>query len=228
MTYTNLFTFYRSKEWEQFRKALLAERLERDGEIIDDVTGKPIVKAYDVILHHVTPLTEQNVFDHSIALNPENIQVVSHKTHNEIHNRFGSWQRHIYIVYGSPCSGKSTWVDSVATKDDLIIDIDRLYNAINNHRGNRVYTNVMVLYRSMIDMVKTRNGTWNNAFIVMANCNSVERTQKLLDAELIHIDTPKEICYKRAVEKNPSKEYMDYLDKYWREYEQFGKRLQGL
>lgn len=219
MTYTNLFTFYRSSEWEQFRKALLAERLERDGEIIDDVTGKPIVKAYDVILHHVTPLTEQNVFDADIALNPDNIQVVSHRTHNEIHNRFGSWQRHIYIVYGSPCSGKSTWVDSVATKDDLIIDIDRIYNAINNHRGNRVYTNVMALYRSLIDMVKTRNGTWNNVFIVRGFPlrGERERLAQQLDAELIHIDTDKETCLERSYEKAP--DYHKHVEDWWNKYQ---------
>lgn len=219
MTYTNLFTFYRSKEWEQFRKALLAERLERDGEIIDDVTGKPIVKAYDVILHHVIPLTEQNVFDADIALNPDNIQVVSHRTHNEIHNRFGSWQRHIYIVYGSPCAGKSTWVDSVATKDDLIIDIDRLYNAINNHRGNRVYTNVMALYRSLIDMVKTRNGTWNNVFIVRGFPlrGERERLAQQLDAELIHIDTDKETCLARSYGKAP--DYHEHVTDWWNKYQ---------
>lgn len=228
MTFNSLHSFYRSKEWEDFRKIFLAERLARDGEIIDEVTKRPIVNKYDVILHHKIHLNETNVFDYNISLNPDNIMVVSHKTHNDIHNRFGSYTRHIYIVYGSPCAGKSTYVNSVALKDDLIIDIDRIYNAINNDRSNRLYSNVMSVYRSLIDMVKTRNGQWINAYIVMANCNSVERTQKMLGAELIHIDTNKETCYKRAKEKNSDKGYLDYLDKYWREYEQFGKRLQSL
>ena len=224
----NLSNFYRSKEWEQLRSNLRLERIDSNGDVICEHCHKPIVNKYDCIAHHITHLTEANVNDYSISLNPDNIALVHHSCHNDIHNRFGSYTRHIYIVYGSPCSGKSTYVDEVALKDDLIIDIDRIYKAINNDRSNRLYANVMSIYRQLIDTVKTRNGQWINAYIVMANCNSVERTQKMLGAELIHIDTNKETCYKRAKEKNSDKGYLDYLDKYWREYEQFGKRLQSL
>lgn len=219
MTYTNLFTFYRSSEWEQLRNVLRLERVDSNGDTICEHCHKPITKVYDCIAHHKNPLTEQNVFDADIALNPDNIALVHHACHNDIHNRFGSWQRHIYIVYGSPCAGKSTWVDSVATKDDLIIDIDRLYNAINNHRGNRVYTNVMALYRSMIDMVKTRNGTWNNVFIVRGFPlrGERERLAQQLDAELIHIDTDKETCLARSYEKAP--DYHKHVEDWWNKYQ---------
>ena len=44
---------------------------------------------YEVIAHYKTPLTMQNVNDYSVSLNPENIMLVTHKAHNEIHSRFG-------------------------------------------------------------------------------------------------------------------------------------------
>ena len=50
--FNNLYEFYRSKEWESFRKVVIAERVKEDGFVYDEVTGKPIVKAYDIILHH--------------------------------------------------------------------------------------------------------------------------------------------------------------------------------
>lgn len=218
MTFNSLSSFYRSKEWTDFRKSFLAERLARDGEIIDEITKQPIVNKYDIILHHKEFLTEQNVFDLNISLNPDNIMVVSHKTHNDIHNRFGAWTRHIYIVYGSPCSGKSSYVDSVALKDDLIIDIDRIYNAINNHRSNRLYSNVMSIYRQLIDMVKTRNGQWINAYIVRGFPlrGERERLAKELNAELIFIDTDKQTCLERSyLKSNTYHEFVtDWFDKY--------------
>lgn len=219
MTFNSLSSFYRSKEWEEFRKSFLAERLARDGEIIDEVTKKPIVNKYDVILHHKTHLTESNVFDYNISLNPDNIMVVSHRTHNDIHNRFGSYTRHIYIVYGSPCSGKSYYVDSVALKEDLIIDIDRIYNAINNGRSNRLYSNVMNIYRQLIDVVKTRNGQWINAYIVRGFPlrGERERLAKELNAELIFIDTDKQTCIDRSRKKG--QDYYKFVDDWFDKYQ---------
>ena len=199
----SLFSFYRSKEWEQLRRQIILERTNEAGDTIDEVTGQVIVNKYDVILHHKTPLTEANVNDYSISLNPDNIQIVSHKTHNEIHKRFGSYTRHIYIVYGSPYAGKAEYVKSVALKDDLIIDIERIYNAINNERSPRLLDNVMQIYRTLIDQVRTRNGRWVNAWIVRSFPlkGERERLAKDIGAELIFIDTPESECVKRADDK---------------------------
>ena len=215
----NLHTFYRSKEWENLRNYLRLERVNSNGDIICEHCHRPIVKAYDCIAHHKQPLTEGNVSNPDISLNPDNIALVHHTCHNDIHNRFGAWQRHIYIVYGSPCAGKSTWVDSVATKDDLIIDIDRLYNAMNNHRSNRLLGNVMAVYRSMIDMVKTRNGQWVNAFIVRGFPlrGERERLARELGGELIHIDCDKDTCLERS--KAKGQDYYKIVNDWWEKYQ---------
>ena len=218
MSYTCLSNFYVSSEWQKFRKVLILERMDKNGNIIDEVTNKPIINKYDIILHHKIPLNEQNIFDYDIAFNPDNIQIVSHATHNEIHKRFGSYQRHIYIVYGSPCSGKSYYVDSVAMKDDLIIDIDKIFIAINNYRSNRLLGNVMNIYRQLIDVVKTRNGQWVNAYIIRGFPIPLERERlaKELDAELIFINTDKETCLQRAEKKGNDyyKFVLDWFEKY--------------
>lgn len=214
-----LSTFYRSKEWETLRSNLRLERTNNCGDVICEHCHKPIVNAYDCIAHHKTYLTESNVNDYSISLNPDNIALVHHSCHNDIHNRFGSYTRHIYIVYGSPCSGKSTYVDDVALKDDLIIDIDRIYNAINNHRSNRVYANVMSIYRQLIDTVKTRNGQWINAYIVRGFPlrGERERLAKELNAELIFIDTDKQTCLERS--KLKSNDYYKYVEDWFEKYQ---------
>lgn len=93
-----LSSFYRSKRWAAFRDYLIDKRTNNaDGFVYDEVTGKPIVKAYDIILHHTIVLTESNVNDFDISLNEDLIQIVSHATHNMIHERLDQKERGMCI-----------------------------------------------------------------------------------------------------------------------------------
>ena len=78
----SLYTFYRSKEWRRLLDILKNERLNDQGEIICSYCGKPIVRAYDIIGHHKHELTEENVNDFNISLNPDNVELVHHRCHN--------------------------------------------------------------------------------------------------------------------------------------------------
>lgn len=214
-----LSTFYRSKEWESLRNQLRIERINNNGDIICTHCHKPIIKAYDCIAHHIVPLTESNVNNYNVSLNPENIVLVHHNCHNKIHNK-GFKPKRVYIVYGSPCSGKSYYVDSVAGDDDLIIDIDNIYEAINISRSNKLLNTVMSTYRHLIDIVKTRNGQWQNAYIIRGFPYAMER-QRLadtLDAELIFIDTDKQTCLERSKEKGS--EYYKFVEDWFEKYQQ--------
>lgn len=215
-----LSNFYKSIEWETLRKSLMLERVDANGDVICEHCGKPIVKAYDCIGHHKEELTEANVNDYSVSLNPENIALVHFKCHNVIHKRFGTWTRHVYIVYGSPCSGKTTYVNERATPDDLIIDINRIYDAVNNERSNRLYDNVMQVYRLLVDMVRTRNGRWVNAWIIRGFPlkGERERLASQLDAELVYIDTDKQTCLERAY--NRAEGYDKFVNDWWTKFQQ--------
>ena len=122
--------FYKSKEWEKLLEVLKLERVNSNGDLICDYCSEPIIKKYDCIGHHEIELTEANVNDPNISLNPDNIMLIHFKCHNKIHQRFEGFKQEVYLVYGSPCSGKSTWVKEVANDDDLILDIDSLWESI--------------------------------------------------------------------------------------------------
>lgn len=226
MAYTDLFSFYRSREWETLRRTITLGRINEDGDLICEHCGKPILHEYDAICHHVEQLTEVNVFDPSIALNPDNIQVVHHRCHNIIHDRFqggavGSGTRHVYVVWGSPCAGKSAYVNENASPRDLVVDIDRLYEAISI-QGNRkaVKSNVLAVYRGLIDMVKTRNGKWRTAWIIRTLPLEIDReslSRELGGAEFIHINTPKDLCELEAEQRGG--EWMDWTRQYWDRYQ---------
>ena len=200
MAYT-LETFYRSQEWRKLRRLIISERLLKDGDILCEHCGKPIFNNWDIIAHHKEHLTEQNVNDLNVSLNKENIALLHHICHNRIHEKFSSPLKKVYLVFGSPSSGKTTYINSIAEKDDLIVDIDRIFECINNYRSNKVFPNVMKVFNDLLDVVETRSGKWKTAYVVIANCRNVERLYNRLGAELIYVDTEKETCIKQAKDK---------------------------
>ena len=160
-------TFYHSKEWEALRERLLSERTNENGEIICAECGKPILRAYDCIAHHKTELTDENVNDYNISLNPDNVELIHFKCHNAKHHRWGSYEQKVYIVYGPPCAGKTTWVRNAATPDDLILDIDALWEAVSPcdkyHKPKRLKANVFGLRDTLIDIAKDNTETYKSA-----------------------------------------------------------------
>lgn len=228
MSTPKLQAFYKSRPWESFVRRLRAERTNADGFVLCEHCGKPIVKAYDCIGHHVEELTDDNVDDVTISLNPANVQLVHFKCHNEIHKRFGYGGRItqcVYIVYGAPCSGKREFVRGVADSDDLILDIDKLWAAIRSdncesrEKPNAIKINVFALRDCMIDMIRVRHGRWRNAYIIGGYPLQGER-ERLGDSvgadKFIYIDTPREVCEARA--KTISDEMLGYVVDWYDRY----------
>lgn len=217
--------FYRSDRWVKFLANLKDERADESGVITCAICGQPIVKKYDCIGHHKTELTEENVDDVNIALNPDNIDLIHFKCHNKVHNRFvGGYMarkpQQVFIVYGSPCSGKRTWVAEQAEDNDIIVDIDRLWQAIScSEKPSRLKTNVFQLRDVLIDQIKVRQGRWLHAYIIGGYPLSGER-ERLADLvnadDVIHIDTPKDICIERATKM--SEEMVGYVNDWWERY----------
>ena len=222
----SLYEFYHTKEWEKFREIVIAERMTDEGLILDEVTGKPITKRYDIILHHKIHLTEENVNDRNISLNPENIQIVSHRTHNLIHEKFGYKRKEIYLIYGSPCSGKSTYLDSVKQRGDLIVDVDRIRQCVsgmNTYEIVPALNSVVFGIRDyLMDAVRTRQGKWNRAYIIggFPLISERERICKQTGAQEIYIESTKEECLRRfdAKPDGRDKEWKKYIEEWWERY----------
>ena len=217
MYFTNLSAFYKSKEWQQFRAIIMAERTAEDGFIYDEYDGKPILRKYDVILHHKEPLTLMNVNNPEISLNPDNVMLVSHANHNIIHNRFGLYERQrVVIVHGSPLSGKTSFVESAKGDRDIVVDLDRLWSAITFEplyvKNNYLKTNIFEVRNHLLDQIKTRRGQWTTAWVIGSypKRGERERLAERLGAELIHIDTPKEECLERLAKVTDSREYSQW------------------
>ena len=225
--YSDLSSFYQSREWQEFRQVIISERLNNQFQTICEHCGKPITKAYDIIAHHKQELTLDNVNDANISLNPDNIALVHFRCHNTIHNRYGSYTRHIYIVYGCPLSGKSTYVKERAMQHDLIVDIDKIYACISNNpmyiKSGRLYDNMEAVKNLLLDNVKYNYGKWVNAFIIggYAYSGERERLAEELGAELIYIDCTKEEALARlecCTDNRDKKEWAKYIETWFNNY----------
>lgn len=228
--FTSLAQFYNSQEWRQLRQMLIAERTNKDdGILYCQHSHKPLLQSYDIVAHHIVPLTMQNVNDFSISLNPDNILLVSQQAHNEIHARFGYCaQRKVYIVHGAPCSGKTSFVDSIKGNSDLIVDIDSLWEAVAGKRyykPNALKANVFAMRDALLETVKTRAGKWERCFIIegLPYKADRERRRDIYGAELIHIDTDQETCLQRLQADESRREYAsewrNYITDYFAKYQ---------
>lgn len=204
-------------------------RLERahkdDGLLYCAYCEKPIVKAYDCIGHHVIHLTEENVNDVEISLNPTNVVLVHHKCHNRIHGKLSYSRRSVYLVYGPPMSGKSTWVNDVRDKGDLVVDINAIWKCISGSdtdKDGRLKPNVFGIRDKLIEDIKYRRGRWNNAYVIGGYplISERERLCKELGAEEIFVECDRDECIARLIECNErdTTEWTKYIDDWFCKY----------
>ena len=219
--------FYTSKEWVELTKIIRLERVNSEGQLICEHCGKPIIAKYDCICHHIVELNDTNVYDPSIALNKDNVMLVHHRCHNKIHNKLSYSNRNVYIVYGSPLSGKSTFVRDNMDVGDYVLDIDNIWQCISGCdryiKPNRLRSCVFDIRNHMIDMVRMRYGKWLNAWVIGGYplISERERLRKSLNAREIFIDTPKEECIQRLYSCDDGRdvdEWMKYIEDWWEKF----------
>lgn len=222
----NLETFYRSREWRSLLENLKLERVDDKGQIICEYCQKPITRAYDVIGHHKEHLTEENVNDFNISLNPDNISFVHHRCHNFIHNKLGYSGRQVFVVYGAPLSGKTTWVKNNMSEGDMVVDMDSIWQCISGCdryiKPNRLKAVAFKVRDSLIDSIKYRYGKWSNAYVIGGYPYQSERERlcKELGAREIFIDVSKDECIDRlqASEDRNQDEWRKYIDEWFERY----------
>lgn len=203
--WSTLDQFYGSRQWSNFRRVVISER-----KPICWHCNKVFLPDESIIVHHKEELTLNNINDYNVSLNPDNCELVHHECHNEIHQRYGFnhykqkvKERCVYIVYGPPLSGKTSYVRNNKKDNDLVVDMDSLYEAVTMlpryHKPNDLLHNVFAIRKCLIDNIKTRYGGFNSAWIIGGFADRYEREllQRELGAELIILNPGKEEVIKR-------------------------------
>lgn len=216
--------FYNSKEWRALREVLIAER-----NFLCEECGESYLKdSTQLIGHHIKALTPTNIQDVNISLNPANIKIICRRCHDKEHRRFEFGGGHnVYIVYGSPCAGKNSYVNQVAQFGDLFVDLDAIYQAISNcqyhYHPNNLKLNAFDVRDCLIEQVRLRKGNWHDAYIVGGYPRKLQREQLAakLGAELIYIETTREQAKINAQlsRGTQAQEWCKYIDRWFDSYE---------
>ena len=144
--------------------------------------------------------------------------------HNKIHGKAEGMtaqkkNRGVYLVYGSPCAGKSTWVKENARPEDLIVDLDRIWEAVclsdRNHKPDELKQNVFGIRDCLIEQIMQRKGKWKAAYIIGGYPlrSDRERLCELLNARPIFIEESKEVCLSRANEQ-----WKEYVEQWFNDF----------
>jgi predicted kinase len=222
--YAVLKSFYASEKWITFRLGLINERGTKCSRC-----GERIAKSKDLIGHHKIELTPENVHDYMISLNPEQVDLVCFDCHNKEHNRFGHKAgRQVYLIYGPPMSGKKTYVKENISRGDIVVDMDRLYEAItmlpSYDKPDQLFSNVIGIHNQLIDNIKTRYGKWGNAWVIGGYADKYKREKMANDlgAEIILCEVSQEECLRRlSVDQDRhyrQEEWAGYIGKWFEQY----------
>ncbi|SFM09324.1 HNH endonuclease family protein [Pelosinus propionicus] len=229
-------SFYASSIYQKFRSNIILERcvpVDVDGVLVSGLIcercNKLLASKGDVTLHHTCELTVHNVSDAMISLNPDKVELICRDCHDIEHERFGrSKGKQVFIVYGPPCSGKGDYVYQNKKRNDLIVCLDSLFEAITGlpryDKPDNMLSNVRGVYNLLIDQVKTRYGRWQTAWIVGGFADKYKR-EKLADdlgAELVYCECNEDDARSRILNddrrRNMEIEYNKYIDDWFNKY----------
>lgn len=220
---SNLRKFYRSDEWYKFSNLLKMERVDAEGMLRCEECGKPITKAYDAICHHVQELNETNANDAEVSLNPANIKIVHHACHNRIHVDKFCHDHEVFLVWGPPFAGKSSWVDGVRVAGDLVVDMDRIWNCVSlegYNKPGRLNAVVFGLRDELFRMVEMRVGKWERAYVIGGFPLLAERERlcKRFGAREVFVECDKDTCLSRlaAADDGRGDKWYQYVDEWFR------------
>lgn len=225
---------YTSTAFRKMRSNLMLERVNDEGILCCAHCGQPILNSYDCIAHHIIPVTFDNLNDYEITLNPENIALVHARCHNAIHERFGyGGLQKVYYVWGAPCSGKTTFVQEAKGANDIVIDIDSIWECLTGAqryvKPKALNQNIFMTRNYLLEMVQLRTGNWRNAWIIEGGARAIDRRNRLiqLGAEDIHIDTDMYTCIERLTNRDmpyaAKKQWENYIADWFDTYDMCGR-----
>lgn len=215
-------SFYKSETWQAFRRALIQQR----GTVCPICHRDFMTDTSKLIAHHIHELTPETVNDANVALNPDNVEIICFDCHNKEHKRFGKGTHNVYLVYGPPCSGKSTLVRQMMHRGDLIIDMDNIFQAISGlsryDKPDTLKSDAFAVRSLLLDRIRHRAGKWGDAYVIGGYPYKLEREDLVarLGAEVIYCDTRKAVCLANAQSRGPfAKEWERYIERWFDEYE---------
>lgn len=219
--------FYKSAKWERKRAAIL----KRDEYLCQEC--KRYNKSTEAnVVHHIFPLEQYPEY----ALENWNLISLCHQCHECMHERYTGklsplgmqWVDRVslkygidkkklfktangysvYLVWGSPASGKTTYVKKHRRDEDMVIDLDLIKQSISmqgkTNTGEHLLPVALSIREHLYNMVEHREIPCN-VWVVAGLPRLADRARlikRLKPDEVLFMNVPKEECIQRALNDN--------------------------
>lgn len=132
----------------------------------------------------------------------------------------------ISVVWGAPCSGKSTYVREAIGDKDIVYDYDRILSAITykeSHNANKhpAHEYVLGFRLSILNRLKGQDELEHAYIITRYPTEALKKQLESLDPEYVEIKADKQTCYDRLEQDDsrPDKEeWRGIIDEWFRSY----------
>lgn len=116
----------------------------------------------------------------------------------------------ITVLWGPPCSGKSTYIRDRAQGDDIIIDLDRIALALSvdstDHHGYAMHHRKLALdaREALLIRALAYAAEGVHLWVIDSNADEVKRAEwRLKGAEVVELDVDRATCEARAHAERP-------------------------
>ena len=123
------------------------------------------------------------------------------------------------VIWGAPCSGKTTYVREHAKAGDVICDYDALYQAISGlpekKRVQTLDSFILDLIENVYNLISSHNEL--NAWIITATRDraKVDILVKRFDAELVALEVSREEAHRRCDADSRPLVWHEFIDKWF-------------
>lgn len=116
----------------------------------------------------------------------------------------------VTVLWGPPCSGKSTHIRERAKADDIVIDLDRIALAIapeaTDHHGYAVHHRKLALdaREAMLISALKYGAEGIGVWVIDSNANTAKLAEwRNLGAEIVRLEVDRATCEARAQSERP-------------------------
>lgn len=226
--------FYKSKEWKECREYIF----ERDKGLCQECLKKGKAVPGEEV-HHIKWLKPSNINDPYVTLNPYNLELVCRDCHFDIHKSVhhnlnkrmpsitngtyfddkGNLHKvKVYLIYGAPGSGKTSYVKAHKEYGDLVVDLDLIKQALSMDSEKEQPSNLLGISKEIRDIlyekIRKKEVTARNIWVIASLPKKKERMalRSELDAELIFIDEDLESCIAHVMNDPQRKDKAGQVD----------------
>ena len=132
----------------------------------------------------------------------------------------------VKIIWGSPASGKTTYVRERLGNNDIVVDLDLICAALSMRDGksksDAAFHYGLDLREHLYDMIENRQHDFDTAWVIACLPKLIDRKylEAKLKGELIHMDADINECIKRAMadtERKDKYKQVEIISKYFEE-----------